>query len=159
MESTLRNLGRCGFVALFVATLSFAQQPASFNGNWQMDAGKSQVNDGRVVDLTISTIDNNSTLKMTIKSKTKDGVESSTEFTAKTNGKACEYNEGSHKSTLTVWYDGPTLNVCKENGPPTDVTSIWKLDISPDKQTLTMKIAHYEPAAADETLVLTKKLS
>lgn len=163
MELNLRNIGRCGFALLILmATVLFAQQPSQpthFNGIWQMDPAKSQVNDGRVVGLVIATLDNNSSIKMTIKNKSKDGIESSTEFTAKLNGKACQYNEGSHTSTLTVWIDGSTLNVCKENGPKEDVTSIWKLELSPDKQTLTMKINHYEPAAADETIVLNKKAS
>jgi hypothetical protein len=34
---------------------------------------------------------------------------------------------------------------------------MWKFELSPDKQTMTWKISHYEPAGDDETLVFNKK--
>jgi hypothetical protein len=110
-----------------------------------------------VVTLTIATTNNG--IKMTIKTRKLDGQETTSEFTSKLDGKACEFAEGTHKSQLTVWYNGPTLNACKENGPVGDVTSVWKFELAPDKQTMTMKISHYDPAADDETLAFTKKAS
>ncbi len=146
---------RVATLVLAAATVLFAQKP--IDGTWQMDKSRSQVNDGRVLTLAITTFEDGTKIKMNIKVKNAAGAETESEFTTKMNGKACEYAEGSHKSQMTVWYDGPTLNVCKENGPADDVTSIWKLDVSPDKQTLTMKVTHYEPASAEETLVFVKK--
>ena len=58
-----------------------------------------------------------------------------------------------------MWFNGPTLNACKEDGPVGDVTSAWKFELSPDKQTMTMKISRYEPAGDHEALVFTKKAS
>jgi hypothetical protein len=139
-----------------VAALLSAPQP-TFDGTWQMDTAKSHVSDGRVVTLTIATTNNG--IKMTIKTRKLDGQETTSEFTSKLDGKACEFAEGTHKSQLTVWYNGPTLNACKENGPVGDVTSVWKFELAPDKQTMTMKISHYDPAADDETLAFTKKAS
>jgi hypothetical protein len=140
---------------LFFAGALLAAPPTTFDGSWQMDAGKSHVNDSRVVSMTIATADN--TIKITMTTKRSDGQEVTSEFTSKLDGKACEAAEGSHKSQITMWYNGPTLNACQEDGPVGDVTSVGKFDLSGDRQTMTMKISHYEPAADDETLVFTKK--
>ena len=146
----------CAVSLFFAAPLLFAQMK-TFEGNWQMDAAKSQVSDGRVVSLTIVSVGEG--VKMTIKVKKGDGPEATSEFTSKLDGKACEFAEGTHKSQLTVWYDGSTLNASKENGPPGDVTAMWKFELTPDKQTLSMKINHYEPTADDETIVFAKGAS
>lgn len=141
----------------FAAALLSAQQQRTFDGTWQMDTAKSHVSDQRVVTLTIATVDEG--IKITVKTHKSDGQELTSEFTSKLNGKACEFAERTHKSQLTVWYNGPTLNACKEFGPPDDVTSVWKFELGPDKQTMTMTITHYEPARDNETLVFTKKTS
>lgn len=143
-------------VSLFFAAAVVSAQQVKFDGAWQMDSAKSHLNDTRVVHLTIASVADG--IKITVKTR-KDGAESTSEFISKLDGRACEMPEKGHVSKLTVWYDGPTLNACKENGPPEDVTSIWKLELSPDKQTLTMKLSHLEPAADDETLVFTKRAS
>ena len=137
------------------AAILSAQQQPKFDGTWQMNPAKSQVSDGRVLTITIATV--NDGIKITLKTHKSDGTDTTAEFTSQLNGKACEMSEQGHTSKLTVWYDGPVLNACKENGPPGDVSSLWKFELSPDKQTMTMKIAHYEPTADDETLVFTKK--
>lgn len=161
MVAKIVNLGGkgCAVSLFFAAVLLSAQQP-NFDGAWQMDTAKSHVSDGRVVTLTIASAAN--TIKMTFKTRKKDGQEITSEFTSKLDeGKACDFTEGTHTSQLTVWYDGPTLNASKEKGPADDVTSAWKLELSPDKQSMKMKmtINHYEPAADDEMLVFTKKAS
>ena len=56
-----------------------------------------------------------------------------------------------------MWDSGATLNAPKEKGPPTDITAMWKFELIPDKQTLTMTINHYEPVADDETIMFTRK--
>ena len=142
---------------LCVAAVLFASVvlAGTFDGSWQMDAAKSKVNDGRVVTLTIAPVEGGG-IKMTMKTQKKDGQETTSEFTSKLNGKAADFTEGDHKSQITVWYNGPTLNASKEGGPAADVTSMWKFELSPDKSTMTMTINHYEPAPDDETLVFTK---
>ncbi len=129
-------------------------QTASLDGTWQMDSAKSHVRDGRSVTFIIASMDNG--IKMTVKTK-KGDAESVTEFSTKFNGKASDFAEGDHKSQLTMWWDGTSLNASKEKGPADDVTAMWKFELSPDKQTMTLKISHYEPAADDETLVFNKK--
>ena len=138
----------------FTAAVLSAQQP-KFDGNWQMDTAKSHVSDGRVLSIVIATV--NDGIKITVKTHKNDGTEFTTEFVSQLNGKACEGTEQGHTSKLTVWYDGPTLNACKENGPPGDVSSLWKFQLSADKLTMTMTINHYDPVADDETIVFTKK--
>lgn len=159
MATIMRFAGRALATSMFfvMAALVPAQQEGAFDGNWQMDAAKSHVNDGRVVSIQIATA--NSATKVTIKAQKKDGKETISEFTTKFDGKACEWDEGGHKSQVMTWYNGPTLNFSKEHGPADDVTSMWKFELSADKQTLTATINHYEPAADDETLVFTKKAS
>lgn len=158
MGKLVKLAGKGCTVSLFVAALLLSAQQPNFDGTWQMDTAKSHVNDGRVVTLTIAT--SNDAIKMTFQTRKKDGQEVTSEFTSKlSDGKACEFAEGIHKSQLTVWYDGPTLNASKEKGPADDVTSGWKFELSPDTQTVKMTINHYEPAAEDETLVFTKKRS
>ncbi len=147
------------FASLFfaAAVLTTAQQQSpqpQFNGVWQMDTTKSQVSDGRVLTVAIAT--QSDSIKITVTTK-KDGQTKTTEFTSKLNGKACEVAEQGHTSKMTVWFDGATLNACKENGPASDVSSLWKFDVSPDKNTMTMKINHYEPTADDETIVFNRK--
>ena len=145
----------CAVSFFFAAPLLFAQQH-TFDGTWQMDAAKSHVTDGRLLTLTIATTDKG--IKMTIKIHKGEGAESTSAFTSKLDGKACDFVEGDHKSQLTVWYNGPTLNASKEAGRAGDVTSAWKFEMATDK-TMVMTISHYDPAADDETLVFTKKAS
>lgn len=154
MLATIRKFAVHGCAASIFFTASLLAQQHTFDGNWQMDSAKSHVNDGRGITLVVATVDQG--IKMTIKTKKGDSQEITSEFLTKLNGKACEFAEGSHKSQLTMWFDGSTLNASKEAGPSGDVTSMWKLELSPDKQTLTLKINHYEPAADDETIVFKK---
>jgi hypothetical protein len=144
------------FAASMVLTAALlTAAPGAFDGTWQMDTAKSKVSDGRVVALTIVSLDGG--IKMTFKTHKGDGPETTAEFTSKLNGKAAEFAEGDHKSQITVWYNGPTLNASKEGGPAADVTSMWKFELGPEKGSMTMTINHYEPAGDDETLVFTKK--
>ncbi len=143
-----------GCAALLLMAAAVSGQTASLDGTWQMDSAKSHVRDGRSVTFIIASMDNG--IKMTVKTK-KGDAESVTEFSTKFNGKASDFAEGDHKSQLTMWWDGTSLNASKEKGPADDVTAMWKFELSPDKQTMTLKISHYEPAADDETLVFNKK--
>jgi hypothetical protein len=156
MKATLNRIAcrGCAAVLFFAAALLSAQQSAPIVGSWHMDTAKSHVNDGRVVNLTIASGPN--MVSLTMKTKVGQQAEVVSQFTNKLDGKASDYMEGTHKSSVMVWFNGPALNVSKEKGPPEDVTSMWTLTPSSDGQTLTMVINHYEPTAADETLVFTK---
>ena len=154
LSTEVKLLAKACVLSLVFAALGFGQQK-SYEGSWQMDAAKSHVSDGRVVTLTVTSVTNG--IKMNMKTVKKDGQEVLSEFTSKLDGKPCDFAEGDHKSQLTAWYNGPSLNATKESGPVGDVTSAWKFEISPDKQTMTMTISHYDPAADDETLVFVKK--
>ena len=146
----------CAASLFFAAGLLTAQQ-RTFDGTWEMNAEKSHVSDGRVVTLTIATV--GAGINVTMKTRTKDGQEITSDVSSKLDGKACEFPEGAHKSKLTMWFNGPTLNASKEAGPAGDVTAMWKFELAPDKQTMTLTINHYEPARDDETLAFSKKAS
>ena len=154
LSTVVKLLAKACALSLIFAALGLGQQK-SYEGSWQMDAAKSHVSDGRVVTLTVTIVTNG--IKMSMKTIKKDGQEVLSEFTSKLDGKPCDFAEGDHKSQLTAWYNGPSLNATKESGPVGDVTSAWKFEIGPDKQTMTMTISHYDPAGDDETLVFVKK--
>ena len=156
VTTMLKFAGRSCLVSLFLIAPLLAQQHG-FDGTWQMDSAQSKVNDGRVMIVTIATSDKG--VKMTFKTHKSDGTDTTAEFMSKLDGKPCEFAEGGHKSQLTLWYNGPTLNASKEGGPAEDVSSMWKFEFGPNKDTMTLTINHYEPASADETLVFTKKVT
>jgi hypothetical protein len=140
---------------LSTAMLLAQQGQHIFDGTWQMDAAQSKVNDGRAVTVTITTLDKG--VKVAFKTHLSNGTDTQSEFTSLLDGKPCDFVEGNHKSQLTAWYNGPTLNADKESGPPEDVSSMWKFEMGSSKDTMTLTINHYTPAAADETLVFKKK--
>jgi hypothetical protein len=154
LSAPVKLLWKVCLCSMLLAAALSAQQK-NMDGSWQMDTAKSHVSDGRVVTLTITSAAGG--IKMTMKTVKKDGQEVISEFTSKLDGKPCDFAEGTHKSQLTAWYNGPALNATKEGGPAGDVTSAWKFELAPDKQTLTMTISHYDPAGDDETLVFVKK--
>ena len=145
----------CGFVLFLAGTLVAQQAQHGFDGTWQMDAAQSKVNDGRALTVTIATSDKD--VKVKIDTHQSNGADSVGEFTSKLDGKPCDFMEGGHKSQVTVWYNGPTLNASKENGPADDSSAMWKFELSADKSTMTLTINHYAPSANDETLVFKKK--
>ncbi len=132
----------------------FGADATNFTGTWEMDGAKSQVSDGRTVTLVIETLA--AKYKITSTVREKGGQETSTEFACGF-GKECEFSEGSHTSKIMAWYDGAALTVCKTAGPAADVANEWKLELSPDKKTLTVTVQHLDPNAKDETLVFNKK--
>jgi hypothetical protein len=144
------------FILLCLAALPlFSADLKGFDGEWQMDLAQSHVLDGRTVTVVIAAAGNG--VKMTMTAKKSDGKQITSEFTSKLDGKACDFDEGSHKSQLTLWFSGPSLNASKEKGPAEDVTAMWKFELAPDKHGMTLTINHYEPAADDEKLIFTKK--
>lgn len=142
--------------ALLVPAVLSAQTP-NMNGTWEMDATKSKVADGRTVTLVIESVEKK--IKLSAISKDKDGKETTAEFTCAPDGKECEFTESGHKSKMSMWFMGDSLNVAKTDGPPGDVVNEWKLQMSPDGKALTLAVTHIEPAGADETLVFGKKAS
>lgn len=142
---------------VFVAgTLVWAQTP-NMSGTWEMDPTKSKVADGRTVTLVIESVANK--IKLSSSSKDNGGKETTAEFTCAPDGKECEFVEAGHKSKMSMWFMGDSLNVAKTDGPPGDVVNEWKLQMSPDGKVLTLTVTHIEPAGADETLVFGKKTS
>ena len=158
MVTTQLKFTQKGLAVAFLLTagavLGWAQQQHTFDGTWQMNAAQSKVNDGRVVNVTIATGDKG--IKVSFKTHKSDGSDTTAEFVSKLDGKPCEFAEGDHKSQLTAWYNGPTLNASKEGGPAEDQSAMWKFELSA-KDTMTLTINHYAPAAADEVLVFNKK--
>lgn len=131
-----------------------ASQAAPFTGTWEMNAGKSQLSDTRSTTLTVQ----ESGDKIKISSSTRKGDSVVTvEFTCSTNGKECEFDEGGHKSKVSLYFNGPVLVVFKTDGPETDSASQWNMQVDSGGKLLTVAISHILPAGKDETLVFDKK--
>ncbi len=139
---------------LLAATILMAQNP-NMTGSWEMDAAKSHVSDGRTVTLAIESMTNK--LKVDSLIHDKAGKEVNADFTCAPDGKECEFNEGGHKSRVSMWFSGDSLNVAKTDGPAGDVVDEWKMQMSPDGKVLTLSITHIDPDGPAETLVFNKK--
>lgn len=123
-------------------------------GAWEMDPAKSQVEDGRVVSLTIENVSNK--IKMIRVVRGKDGKEATSQFVCATIGTECDFDDAGYKAKVSVWYNGPALVVLKTNGPKEDASDEWTFKLS-DAKTLTVDLEHIDPTSKDETLVFSKK--
>jgi hypothetical protein len=141
---------------MLTAAVLSAQTP-NMSGTWEMDEAKSNVSDGRTMALVIQSVANKIKLDATIHDKS--GKETTAEFTCAPDGKECEFTEGGHKSKMSMWFMGDSLNVAKTDGPPGDVVDEWKLQMSSQGKVLTLLVTHIEPAGPDETFVFEKKAS
>ncbi|MBV9302215.1 MAG: hypothetical protein JOY62_06410 [Acidobacteriaceae bacterium] len=154
---------RCFYLALAALAapamfpfLVSADSSPNFSGTWQMDTAKSQVEDGRVVSLTIENVSNK--IKMIRVVRGKDGKEVTSQFVCATIGTECEFDDAGNKAKVSVWYNGPALVVLKTNGPKEDASDEWTFKLS-DPKTLTVALEHIDPTSKDETLVFSKKPS
>lgn len=129
--------------------------PPNFSGTWQVDAAKSPDAGGRSVTFTIQ--DASGKIDFTRVAQEKDGKEMTSHFSCAVGGNQCDFDEGGHKAKVSLWYNGPSLNILKTDGPKEDSTTEWKLDLSPDHKTLTVEFTHVEPSDKSETLVFNKK--
>jgi len=148
-----------GLVAplLFPLLVSGDAGNPNFTGNWQMDTAKSQVEDGRLVTLTIQNVSDK--IKMVRVVREKDGKEVTSQFVCGTGGTECEYDEGGQKAKVSLWYNGPALVVLKTNGSKEDTSDEWTMKLSSDTHTLTVALEHIDPTSKEETLVFSKHAS
>ena len=151
------RLGLAAFVVplLFPLLLSADSGRPNFSGAWQMDSAKSQVEDGRAVTLTIESISDKIKLVRVVREK--DGKEVTSKFVCATSGGDCEFDEGDRKAKVSLWYDGNALIVLKTDGPKEDAVTQWKLQLTPDPNTLTIDLTHIDPTSKAETIVFSKK--
>src|SRR5205823_9595558 len=121
------------------------------------DAAKSQVEDGRLVNLSIENVSNK--IKMVRVVREKDGKEVTSQFVCGTGGTECEYDGGGYKAKVSLWYNGPALVVLRTEGPKEDASDEWTMKLSGDMHTLTVALEHIEPTSKEETLVFSKQAS
>ena len=155
-ERLLKVCIRMGIAALAVTGAAWAQAP-NLTGTWEMDTTKSQVADGRSMSMVIAAVANKIKIDATVRDKS--GKEATAAFICAPDGKECDFDEGGHKSKMSMWFSGAALNVAKTDGPPGDKINEWKLETSGEGKVLTLTVTHIEPASADETLVFSKKPS
>lgn len=131
--------------------------PPNFSGTWQLDPAKSTgASEGSVI---LNIQDSGGKISVQRIAHDKDGKELTSKFICEPAGPDCDFDESGNKSKVSLWYSGPALNVMKTNGPKADTTAQWKLELSPDKKTLTLHIEHLEPTDKDQDLVFVKSAS
>ncbi len=156
---------RCSCLALVLlatpwftsSLLAAGDGPPNFSGTWQLDAAKSPSSDGRTATLTIK--DASGKIDFTRVNQEKDGKEITSRFSCKTGGNQCDFDEAGHKAKVSLWYNGPALMILKTDGPKEDSVTQWKLELSPDGNTLNVEFTHIEPNDKSENLVFAKKPS
>jgi len=151
LRSALASLA----VSLFFPVILLASDPPNFGGSWEMDTAKSQVLDGRVIVLNIESVQKK--LKVVELVRDKTGKELSYQFVCETSGGQCDFDEGGHKSKVSLWYNGPALVVLKTDGQKEDASNEWTMKLSPGSKILTVDLEHIDPAGKNETLVFNKK--
>lgn len=131
--------------------------PPNFSGSWQLDAAKSKGIGEGAITLTIQNAAGKIVLERV--SHDKDGKELTSKFSCAPAGPDCDFDEYGNKSKVSLWYSGAALNILKTNGPKDDATTQWKVELSPDKKTLTIHVERLEPADKDQDLVFVKTAS
>ena len=138
---------------LFVMADDTAQP--SLSGTWQLDAAKSQTRDAEAITYTIE--DASGKINFSRVLQERDGKSVTSKFSCDTVGTQCEFDEGSHKAKVSLWYDGPALVILKTDGPKEDSVTQWRLELSPDGKTLKVTLTHIQPQDKPETLVFDRK--
>jgi hypothetical protein len=128
-----------------------------FSGTWQLDTAKSQMPEANSVIYTIQDATGKIDFNRVIQGR--DGKSVTSKFTCDTIGTQCAFDENGHKAKVSLWYDGTALVILKTGGPREDSVTQWRLELSPDGKTLTVKLTHLEPVEKSETLVFDKRSS
>lgn len=156
---------RCLHVALAVLAAPFlplilcsaSAGPPNFSGTWQLDAAKSEAGEGQEITLTIK--DASGKLNFTRVVREKDGKDVTSQFACETGGNQCDFDENGHKAKVSLWYNGPALQILKTDGPKEDAVTQWSLQLSPDGKILTIGLDHIDPTDKKQTMVFDKKSS
>lgn len=155
---------RCFYGALalvaapLISLLLMAAPPTpNFSGTWELDAAKSQGEEGRTITVTIQDASGKINFKRVVRQR--DGKEETSQFSCEVGGNQCDFNEGGRIAKVSLWYNGPALMILKTDGPKEDSVTQWKLELSPDGKTMNVEFTHIEPNDKSENLVFDKKSS
>ena len=130
--------------------------PPSYSGTWELNAAQSHPAAGdEAVTYTIKEAAGQINFTRVVHGK--DGKDVTSQFSCKTGGSQCEYDEGGFKAKVSLWYDGPALMILKTDGPKEDAVVQWKLSMGSDPKTLNVEVEHIDPADKSEELVFNKK--
>jgi len=130
--------------------------PPNYSGTWQLDTAQSHLPGEEAITYTIQ--DASGQINFTRIVREKDGKEITSQFSCKTGGSQCEFDEGGHKAKVSLWYDGPALVILKTDGPKEDSVTQWRLMINSGGKTLNVDLEHIDPSDKPEKLVFDKKI-
>lgn len=156
MRHFQRGFLLCG-IPLWISLLASPafSAPTDFVGKWVLDPARTESAKGEAITLSIQEDSGKIDYQRTLRKA--DGKESRLSFDCQLGGAWCQANEDGHKAKMTVWYDGSALMMAKTDGPGKDATTERKLELSADKQTLTVEFTNYSGDAKTEKLVFTKQ--
>jgi hypothetical protein len=150
------RLARAVLAAPLLSFLAFAGSTPNFSGTWQLDAAKSPSAAGRTITYTIQ--DASGKINFTRIVRDGDGKETKSQFTCDTMGTQCDFDEGGHKTHVSLWFNGPALMIMKTDGPKEDAATQWKLELGPGGKSLNVDVEHIDPTDKPETWVFDKKM-
>jgi len=140
-------------VLLLFAAVSLRADATNFSGHWQLQPDKSQRSDEQTVSLDIQQDGD----KVTVNRVYRDGGrEVSARFNCTTDASQCTFDDGGHKATVSLWYDGADLVLLKTNGDKRDSTVEWHLHLGNDGKTLSVSREIMEPTDRTINLVFGK---
>lgn len=165
LSATPRNASRSARAfrnTFLIAALAFASAlPAAddrpqLSGTWQLNPSKSKLDSPVAsIELTIQQ-GAKDRIQFTRTVRLPDGKDAVSSFECTSGGPDCAFDEGGHKSKVSLWYQGAELVILKTDGPGSDEVSQWNLKRL-DKGTMQVSVSHITPAAADETMVFDSK--
>ncbi|MGA8030662.1 MAG: hypothetical protein WB992_26255 [Bryobacteraceae bacterium] len=151
------NFALAVIAAPLFSSLLLAGNPAppNFAGTWQLDTAKSQNAEGETITLTIQNASGKMNFERVVRDK--DGKEVKSQFSCEIGGNSCDFDENGHKAKVSLWYNGPALQILKTDGPKEDASTQLSLELSSDHKILTIQLEHIEPMDKAQTLVFEKK--
>jgi hypothetical protein len=130
------------------------EDQASISGAWKLDPARSELDQANK-DLALVVEENGQTIHIK-ETRGPNPKEDVSEFTCDTLGKECLMQDGGHKASVSVYYNGPLLVVLKTHGRKNSVVEKQRLSLSPAGDSLILEIIHIDPEGKAEKLVLTK---
>lgn len=127
----------------------------NFSGTWELDPAKSERTEGQTMTVTIQNASGKISFERVVKDK--DGKELKSQFSCEIGGNQCDFDENGHKAKVSLWFNGPALQMLKTDGPKEDAVVQWSLQLSPDGKTLNVELDHIDPVDKKQTLVFAKK--
>jgi hypothetical protein len=134
---------------------AYGDTATDFSGNWRLDPARSPEANGTVITVSIQNESGKIHYERTVRER--NGRQIVARFTCAADGSQCDLDDNGHKAKVSLWYDGSALMILKTGGEKQDETTERRLQLSPDRKTLTVQFTNLAGSDKPETLVFTKE--